>query len=94
MTKSDKAALIIIGAAAGVAVWRFFNMPVEKRNEFYRHIKETTGELLDNAEDTVEKVDHFISQIDNKGSDEWIDKLYLVKQMFRDLYGSEKRYLL
>ena len=94
MTKSDKAALIIIGAAAGVAVWRFFNMPVEKRNEFYLNKKHTTGELLDNAEDTVEKVDHFISQIDNKGSDEWIDKLYLVKQMFRDLYGSEKRYLL
>ena len=94
MTKSDKAALIIIGAAAGVAVWRFFNMPVEQRNEFYRHIKETTSELLDNAEDTVEKVDHFISQIDERGTNEWIDKLYLVKKMFRDLYGSDKRYLL
>lgn len=94
MTKSDKAALIIIGAAAGVAVWRFFNMPVEQRNEFYRHVKETTSELLDNAEDTVEKVDHFISQIDERGKNEWIDKLYLVKKMFRDLYGSDKKYLL
>lgn len=94
MTKSDKAALIILGAAAGVAVWRFFNMPVEKRREFCQHIKETTTQLLDNAEDTVEKVDHFISQMDQKGKNEWIDKLYLVKKMFRDLYGSEKNYLL
>lgn len=94
MTKSDKAALIIIGAAAGVAVWRFFNMPVEERKEFCRHIKATTAELLDNAEETVEKVDHFITQIDEKGRDEWIDKLYLIKKMFKDLYGSEKRYLL
>ena len=94
MTKSDKAALIILGAAAGVAVWRFFSMPVEKRNEFYRHIKETTSELLDNAEETVGKVDQFITQIDERGQNDWIDKLYLVKKMFRDLYGSDKRYLL
>ena len=94
MTKSEKAGLFIIGAAAGVAVWRFFSMPVEKRNEFIRHIKDTTFELLDNAGDTVEKVDHFITQIDEKGGDEWIDKLYLFKKMFRDLYGSEKRFLL
>lgn len=94
MTKSDKAALIIIGAATAVAVWRFFKMPVEERNEFVRHIKDTTFELLDNAGDTVEKVDHFITQIDEKGSNEWIDKLYLFKKMFKDFYGSEKRYLL
>ena len=69
-------------------------MPVEERNEFVRHIKDTTFELLDNAGETVEKVDHFITQIDQKGGDEWIDKLYLFKQMFRDLYGSDKRFLL
>lgn len=94
MTKSDKAAIVILGAAAGVALWRFFSMPAEERKEFCRHIKETTSELLDNAEETVEKVDHFISQIDEKGKDEWIDKLYLVKKMFKDLYGSDKKYLL
>ena len=94
MTKSDKAALVILGAAAGVAIWRFFKMPPEERREFCRHIKETTSDLLDNAEDTVEKVDHFITQIDEKSKDDWIDKIYLVRQMFRDLYGSDKKYLL
>ena len=94
MTKSEKAALVILGAAAGVAIWRFFKMPLADRQEFYRHIKETTSDLLDNAEDTVGKVDHFITQIDEKGKNDWIDKLYLVKKMFKDLYGSDKRYLL
>ena len=94
MTKSDKAALVILGAAAGVAIWRFFSMPAAERQEFLHHIKVTTTQLLDNAEDTVGKVDHFITQIDGKGKDDWIDKLYLVKKMFRDLYGSEKRFLL
>ena len=94
MTKSDKAALLILAAAAGVAIWRFFNMPAEDRQQFYRQIKEKTNSLLDNAEDTVEKVNHFITEIDDKGKDDWIDKLYLVKKMFRDLYGSDKKYLL
>ena len=94
MTKSDKVALVILSAAAGVAIWRFFKMPREDRQELFRHIKETTSDLLENAEDTVEKVDHFITQIDEKGKDDWIDKLYLIKNMFRDLYGSNKKYLL
>ncbi len=94
MTKSEKAALVILGAAAGVAIWRFFEMPAEERQEFCRHIRNKTSDLLNNAEDTVEKVDHFITQMDEKGKDNWIDKLYIVKKMFRDFYGSEKRYLL
>ncbi|MEO6681711.1 MAG: YtxH domain-containing protein [Ginsengibacter sp.] len=94
MTKSEKAALVILGAAVGVAVWRFFSMPDKERKELVQHIKKTTVDLLDNAEETVEKVDHFIGQIDQKGSGEWIDKLYLLRKMFRDLYGSGKRFLL
>ena len=94
MTNSNKAAMVILGAAAAVAAYRFFTMPPEERRAFFQHIKETTTDLLDNAEETVGKVDNFIAQIDNKGQDEWIDKLYLVKKFFKDLYGSEKRYLL
>ena len=94
MTKSEKAAIVILGAAAAVATYRFFSMPKEERNEFCRHVSKTTTDLLSNAEETVGKVDHFITQIESKGKDEWIDKLYLVKNLFRELYGSEKRYLL
>jgi glutaredoxin 2 len=94
MTNTNKIAALILGAAAGVALVKFFSMPKEERKEFYSHLKNTTHELLDNAEDTVEKVEHFMNEYNSKGKDEWIDKLYIVKKMFRNLYGSDKHYLL
>jgi hypothetical protein len=94
MTNTNKVAALILGAAAGVALVKFFSMPKEEREEFYSHLKNTTHELLDNAEDTVEKVEHFMNEYNSKGKNEWIDKLYIVKKMFRNLYGSDKHYLL
>jgi glutaredoxin 2 len=94
MTNTNKVAELILGAAAGVALVKFFSMPKEEREEFYSHLKNTTHELLDNAEDTVEKVEHFMDEYNSKGKDEWIDKLYIVKKMFKNLYGSDRHYLL
>ena len=94
MNKSNVIAAVILGAAAGVALIEFFKMPKEKRDDFFSHLKNTTHELLDNAEETVEKVEHYMGEVKSKGENEWIDKLYVLKRMFRDLYGSEKHYLL
>jgi len=94
MAKQNKVAAIILGAAAGVALIKFFNMPKAKREEFYSHLKNQTHQLLDNAEDTVEKVEHYMDEIKEKGKDEWIDKVYILKKMFKSLYGSDRHYLL
>ena len=91
---SKQIAGLILGAAAGFALYQFFSMPKEKRDEFYAHIKNTTNELLDNAEDTVGKVEPYISEFNSRGEGNWIDKLYILKKMFRNLYGSGKNYLL
>ena len=94
MEKSNTIAAIILGAAAGVAFIRFFNMPKEERTAFFSHLKNTTHLLLDDAEETVEKVEHYMDEIKLKGENEWIDKLYILKKMFKELYGSERHYLL
>lgn len=94
MSKSNRVAAMILGAAAGFALVKYFNMPKKKRDELYSHLKNQTNLLLDNAEDTVEKVEHFMDEYKSKGEDEWIDKLYVIKKMFKNLYGSEKHYLL
>ena len=94
MAKQEKIAAIILGAAAGVALIKFFSMPREKREEFYTHLKNQTHQLLDNAEETVEKVEHYMDELKEKGDDEWIDKIYVLKKMFKNLYGSDKHYLL
>lgn len=94
MNKPNTIAAVILGAAVGVALIRFFNMPKEERDLYLSHLKNTTHQLLDDADNTVEKVEHYMADIKNKGENEWIDKLYILKRMFRDLYGSEKHYLL
>lgn len=94
MAKTNRVAALILGAAAGVALVRFFKMPEEERKEFYNHIKNKTNQLLDNAEDTVEKVEYYMNEYNSKSKNEWIDKLYVLKKMFRNLYGTEKHYLL
>lgn len=94
MTNTNKVAALILGAAVGVALVKFFSMPKEEREEFYSHLKNTTHELLDNAEDTVEKVEYFMDEYNSKGKNEWIDKLYVVKKMFKNFYGSDRHYLL
>ena len=94
MAKTNKIAAIILGAAAGVALIKFLSMPKEERNEFYDFLKEKTRILLDNAEETVEKVEQYMDEIKDKGEDEWIDKIYVLKKMFKNLYGSDRNYLL
>jgi hypothetical protein len=94
MAKSNKIAAIILGAAGSFALIKFLSMPKEDRNDFYRYLKNKTHELLDNAEETVEKVEHYMDEFKDKGEDEWIDKIYILKKMFKNLYGSEKHYLL
>ncbi|RNI38924.1 hypothetical protein EFY79_04490 [Hanamia caeni] len=94
MAKSNKIAAIILGAAGGFALIKFLSMPKEKRNEFYEYLIDRTHELLDNAEETVEKVEHYMDSFKEKGEDEWIDKIYILKKMFKKLYGTDRHYLL
>ncbi len=87
MAKSSTISAIILGASIGVALLKFYSMPKEERDEFFDQVKKQTDYLLDNAEDTVEKVEQFMGEIKSKDENEWIEKLYIVKKMFNDLYG-------
>lgn len=77
-----------------MALVKFLSMPKEERNEFYDFLKDKTRILLDNAEETVEKVEQYMDEFKDKGEDEWIDKIYILKKMFKNLYGSDRHYLL
>lgn len=94
MAKSSTIAGIILGASIGLALLKFYSMPKEERDEFFDRIKKQTDYLLDNAEDTVEKVERFMGEIKDKNDNEWMEKLYVLKKMFKELYGPEKSYLL
>ena len=93
MTKSTIASLIF-GASIGFALLKFYSMPEEDKRDFLDHIKKTTNDLLDDAETTVEKVEHYVDEIKSKGEKKWLEKLYVLKKMFTDFYGTERKYLL
>lgn len=94
MTKSTTIASLIFGASIGFALLKFYSMPKEDKDALLDHLKTTTNDLLDDAERTVEKVEHYVDEIKMKGEKNWIEKLYVLKKMFTDFYGTEKKYLL
>ena len=92
MSKENMIGAIILGAAAGVALVRFFSMPGEERSEFVSHLKSRAQDLLDDAEGTMGRVKHHFAQIDNK--ENAVDKLLVAKNLLTELFGSERRFLL
>lgn len=90
MANKNIVAAVLLGAAAGVALVRFFRLPQEERDEFVNRIKDKTSELLDDVENTVEKVEQFMDEYKSKGEDEWIDKIYLVKSSLKEFFGKDR----
>ena len=87
MEKSNHIGAIILGAAAALAIYKYSQMTKEERDEFFTAIKDKTHELLENADNTVEKVQHYVAQIKDKQPDQWFDKLGLIRKMFSEFYG-------
>ena len=94
MSRSNYIGAIILGASVGVALLKFYSMPKEERDEFLDYLKNKAHDLLDDAEGTVEQVKHHFAEIDAKQKDEWVDKLFVVKRLLTNLFGSERRYLI
>jgi hypothetical protein len=94
MSKANTIGALILGAAAGVALVKFFSMPEEEKEEFITHLKNRAHDLLDDAEGTVDKVKAHFAEIDMKPAGAWVDKLFVAKRLLTELFGSEKRFLI
>jgi len=93
MTKSNSVAAIVLGAAIGLTLIRFFTLSKEERDQVLSDIKNKTSDLLDDAEATVEKVKHYVEELKSKRPEEWTDKIFVIRNMLKDLYGAENRLL-
>ena len=94
MSKTSTITAIILGASIGAALLKFYNLPEEEKDVLIDYLKKTTNDLLDNAESTVEKVEQYMCEVKSKGDKAWIEKIYVLKKMFSELYGFDKQYLL
>ena len=93
MSKEKTIAGILLGAVAGVALYRFYSMPQEERDEFIDHLKSRAHDLLDDTEGTMNKVKHHFAEIDTK--EHPVDKLLVVKNLLSELFSHpNRRYLL
>lgn len=89
MSKEKTIGGIILGAAVGVALYKFFSMPEQERTEFIDHLKNRAHELLDDTEGTMNKVKDHFAEIDTK--DHPIDKLLVVKKLLSELFSHPDR---
>jgi hypothetical protein len=94
MSKENTIGALILGAAVGVALLKFYSMPKEDKDEFISHLKNKAHDLLDDAEGTVERIKDHFAEIDSKQPNEWVDKMFVIKRMLGELFGSERRYLM
>ena len=94
MSRSNTIGAVILGAAVGVALLKFFNMPEEERDDFYSHLKNRAHELLDDVEGTVDTVKQHFAEIDMKPREQWVDKFIVLKRLAGTLFGSNRRFLI
>ena len=94
MSKANTIGALILGAATGVALVKYFSMPEDERTEFITHLKNRAHDLLDDAEGTVDKVKQHFAEIDRKPKEAWVDKLFVAKRLLTELFGSERRFLI
>jgi hypothetical protein len=93
MSKEKTVGGLLLGIVAGVALYRFFNMPQEERREFIDHLTNRAHELLDDTEGTMHQVKNHFAQIDSK--EHPVDKLLVVKNLLTELFSHpNKRFLL
>ena len=55
MSKANTVGALILGAAVGVALLKFYSMPKEEKDEFIDHIKNKAHDLLDDATDLLRR---------------------------------------
>ena len=77
MTNPDKATVVLLAAAVGMALYKFYNMSQQERDDFYNTVKEKAQLLLKDTDQTVDTVKHYFGQIDSKEA--VADKLLLFK---------------
>ncbi len=83
-----KIGMIVTGAVAGYALYRYYNLPKEKREKLLSDAKHSFDDLIHGASETVEKLEHYVEDLGL--SEQWKSKLSTIRGLFSDLYREKK----
>lgn len=86
---SKHIATFLLGAAAGVAAYKYINMTPEEKEKLASDIKDKANKVKSEAEDVMEKAKDYFEELKTKGGEALKDHLADAEKMMQDLFGKK-----
>lgn len=86
---SKHIATFLLGAAAGVAAYKYINMTPEEKEKLASDIKDKANKMKSAAEDVMEKAKDYFEELKTKGGEALKDHLADAEKMMQDLFGKK-----
>lgn len=86
---SKHIATFLLGAAAGVAAYKYIKMTPEEKEKLASDIKDKANKVKSEAEDVMEKAKDYFEELKTKGGEALKDHLADAEKMMQDLFGKK-----
>jgi predicted nucleotide-binding protein (sugar kinase/HSP70/actin superfamily) len=89
--KSKHIATFLLGAAAGLAIYKYMQMTDEEKEKLAEDIKEKANHLKADAEAGFEKLKDYFDELRTKGAEALKDNMSDAEEMLKDLFGKKEK---
>lgn len=89
--KSKHIATFLLGAAAGLAIYKYMQMTDEEKEKLADDIKEKANNLKSEAEAGFEKLKDYFDELRTKGAEALKDNMADAEDMLKDLFGKKEK---
>ncbi len=86
---SKHIATFLLGAAAGLAAYKYANMTEEEKEKMAADIREKANAFKDEAEGVMDKANEYFDELKAKGSTAMKDSMADVESLFNELFGKK-----
>jgi ElaB/YqjD/DUF883 family membrane-anchored ribosome-binding protein len=86
---SKHIATFLLGAAAGLAAFKYANMSEEEQEKLMADLKAKANDLKNEAEGATDKAKEYFEELRTKGSSAFKDQFGDLDKVFDDLFGKK-----
>ena len=86
---SKHLATFLLGAAAGLAAYKYMNMTDEEKEKLMADIKAKANSFKDEAENMVDKAKEYFEELRTKGGGALKDHMSNAENVMNDLFGKK-----
>jgi|LakMenE01Jun11ns_1017448.scaffolds.fasta_scaffold8294421_1 chromosome segregation ATPase len=86
---SKHIATFLLGAAAGLAAFKYANMSEEEKEKLMADLKAKANDLKNEAEGAADKAKEYFEELKTKGSSAFKDQFGDLDGVFDDLFGKK-----